>query len=181
MRSSAIFMAEGCVGLLSKRETATLGAFVDTYIQSRIDVKPTTHRKYVSTRKNLVYFFGTSRNLRDISAGDADEWRLHLLGSGKAENTIRKHTAVAKLFLNAATRKGLVLSNPFADLKSAIQPNASRFYFVTLEEAQKVVDACLYAKWQLIFALSRYGGLRCPSEHLALAGATSTGDVAGFM
>jgi integrase len=31
-----------------------------------------------------------------------------------------------------------------------------------------VIDACPDAEWRLIFALSRFGGLRCPSEHLAL-------------
>jgi integrase len=46
--------------------------------------------------------------------------------------------------------------------------NRERDYFVTQEEAQKVLDACPDAQWRLIFALSRYGGLRCPSEHLKL-------------
>jgi hypothetical protein len=31
-----------------------------------------------------------------------------------------------------------------------------------------MIDACPDAQWRLIVALSRYGGLRCPSEHLAL-------------
>jgi integrase len=31
-----------------------------------------------------------------------------------------------------------------------------------------VLDKCPDAQWKLLFALSRYGGLRCPSEHLAL-------------
>jgi integrase len=31
-----------------------------------------------------------------------------------------------------------------------------------------VLNACPNAQWRLLFALSRYGGLRCPSEHLAL-------------
>lgn len=34
--------------------------------------------------------------------------------------------------------------------------------------AQQVIDACPDAEWRLIFALSRYAGLRCHSEHLAL-------------
>ena len=41
-------------------------------------------------------------------------------------------------------------------------------YFITREDAEKVLDACPDAQWRLLFALSRYGGLRCPSEHLAL-------------
>ena len=32
----------------------------------------------------------------------------------------------------------------------------------------QVLEACPDAEWRLLFALSRFGGLRCPSEHLAL-------------
>ena len=31
-----------------------------------------------------------------------------------------------------------------------------------------MLAACPDAQWRLLFALSRYGGLRCPSEHLSL-------------
>ncbi len=48
------------------------------------------------------------------------------------------------------------------------QVNTDRFYFVNRADSQKVLDACPDAQWRLLFALSRYGGLRCPSEHLAL-------------
>jgi integrase len=39
---------------------------------------------------------------------------------------------------------------------------------VTREVAEKVLNQCPDVQWKLLFALSRYGGLRCPSEHLAL-------------
>lgn len=35
-------------------------------------------------------------------------------------------------------------------------------------EAHAIIDACPDAEWRLLFALSRFGGLRCPSEHLLL-------------
>jgi integrase len=53
-------------------------------------------------------------------------------------------------------------------VKPPSQANTARLYFVTQEEAKKVLDACPEAEWRLLFALSRYGGLRCPSEHLSL-------------
>jgi integrase len=40
--------------------------------------------------------------------------------------------------------------------------------FVPREDAAKVLEACPVIQWQLLFALSRYRGLRCPSEYLAL-------------
>ncbi len=59
-------------------------------------------------------------------------------------------------------------SNPFADLKAAVQGNPKREYFISPAEAQKVLDACPDAEWRLIFALARVGGLRCPSEIMGL-------------
>jgi len=41
-------------------------------------------------------------------------------------------------------------------------------YFVSVEEAQAVIDACNSPKQRLIIALARYGGLRCPSELVGL-------------
>ena len=83
-----------------------------------------------------------------------------------ADNTVRRRCGIAKQFFNFARRKRLIADNPFADLKALVQSNRQRDYFVTQQEAQKVLDAD--AEWRLIFALSRVGGLRCPSEHLAL-------------
>ena len=155
-------------GLIESRGRATLGAFMDAYIKSRLDVKPATRLKYISSRKTLAGFFGEGKPLRGITPGDADEWRLSFIKRKLAENTIRKHTAVAKLFFGAAMKKKLISENPFAHLKATILPNRERFYFVTREEIQKVLDECPNAEWRLIVALARYGGLRCPSETLSL-------------
>ncbi len=159
-------------GLIPRQEQghqATLKGFVDAYIAKRIDVKGSTATVYGHTRRNLIEFFGADMPLRDISPGDADEWRLYLIEQGLAEDTtVRRRCGIAKQYFTAAVRKKLIASNPFSDLKSVVQANGSRSYFVTQEEAEAVLDACPDAQWRLIFALSRYGGLRCPSEHLSL-------------
>ncbi len=62
----------------------------------------------------------------------------------------------------------LLARNPFAGLKGSVGSNRGRDYFLTREDAAKITDACPDHEWRLIFALSRYGGLRCPSEHVAL-------------
>ena len=48
-----------------------------------------------------------------------------------------------------------------------VNRNRKRDYFLTREDAAKITDACPDHEGRLIFALSRYVGLRCPSEHLA--------------
>ena len=44
----------------------------------------------------------------------------------------------------------------------------ARAHFITREVTEKVIAACPDVEWRLIVALSRYGGLRCPSETQAL-------------
>ncbi|MCO6455094.1 MAG: tyrosine-type recombinase/integrase [Pirellulaceae bacterium] len=46
--------------------------------------------------------------------------------------------------------------------------NRNRDHFVSQDDAERVLQACPDVEWRLLFALSRFGGLRCPSEHLAL-------------
>jgi integrase len=156
------------VGLIRPRASAPLADFINGYIKGRTDLKPRTIIKFNATREYLVEFLGAERPLRDISPGDANNWRIHLVGKKLSENTIRKHAQIAKQFFTSAANDNLIESNPFAGLRSTVQSNPDRFYFVTREEAEKVLAACPDAEWQLIFALSRYGGLRCPSEHIAL-------------
>ena len=159
------------VGLIADPEgigCATLGPFLDRYMAGRADLKASTRIALGQTVRYLTEFFGPDKPLRDIRPGDADEWRLFLIAKGLADNTVRRRSGAAKQFFKAAVRKGLVGASPFADLKAAVLGNPAREFFVTRQTAAKVLDACPDAEWRLIFALSRYGGLRCPSEHLGL-------------
>ena len=157
-------------GLIAARESVDLGAFLDSYIAVRSDVKGSTATVYGHTRRCLVEFFGAERPLGSITPGDADEWRIWLAEhEGLAPNTVARRSGIAKQFFRAAVRKRLIQQSPFADLKAGIKKNTARHYFVTREQAKAVLNACPDAEWRLLFALSRFGGLRCPSEHLAPA------------
>jgi integrase len=134
----------------------------------RTDVKPGTQMLDGQTRRNLLAFFPADKQLVSFTRGDGDAWRLSLKEQGLAENTIRRRCGRAKQFFNAAVRRKLIPENPFSDLKSNVHGNPERFYFVTRDEIARVIAECPDAQWKLIFALSRFGGLRCPSETLGL-------------
>ncbi|MBI1312017.1 tyrosine-type recombinase/integrase [bacterium] len=51
---------------------------------------------------------------------------------------------------------------------ASLKTNRERMFFIPRDVAERVLDTSPDAEWRLIFALSRYGGLRCPSEHLIL-------------
>ena len=95
------------VGLVSSRTSAESGAFVTGYIQERKDVKTGTATFYRHTRRNLVDFFGEDKSLREMTPGDADQWRLYLLGQNLVENTVRHRCGMAKQFFRVAVRRGL--------------------------------------------------------------------------
>jgi integrase len=115
----------------------------------------------------LTNYFGRARELRTISPGDCDEWVLWLK-ERYAEATVGKSLKWGKQFFRAAFRKKLVPENPFEDVKGPGETNEARKRFIDRNTADQVFDACPSPEWRLIFALSRFGGLRCPSEHMTL-------------
>lgn len=161
------------VGLVARRaqaEQANLGAFLEAYTDLRSDVKESTKTVYGHSKRCLIKYFGADKPLTDITAGDCDAWRIWLSqDQGLAENTVKRRCAIAKQFFRSAQRRKLIPENPFADMKSCTtRGNRSRDFFVSREAADRVLEACPDAEWRLLFALSRFGGLRCPSEHLGL-------------
>src|SRR5262249_2480607 len=85
------------------------------------------------------------------------------------DNTIRRHCGRARQLFRAALKRRIIASNPFAEMKGiAVQANRERSHFISRDVAQKVIEACPDSQWRLVFAPGRFGGLRCPSEHLGL-------------
>ena len=160
-------------------EKTFLGAFLDAYIDGRSDVKGSTETVYGHTKRCLIKYFKAEKPIAEITPGDADEWRRWLAlakgkgradgGQGLAENTVRRRCGIAKQFFRAAVRKKLITENPFGEMKGlSVRGNKSREFFIGREMAERVSLACPDDEWRLLFALSRYGGLRCPSEHMGL-------------
>jgi integrase len=156
------------VGLIPRRASAVLDEFLGDYIDGRTDLKPRTVYKLQLVRRELCRFFAAGKPLREITPGAVEEFQRDLFGR-MAPDTARRTLGRCKQFFRFAVRKRLIQEDPFGDLKGlTVKGNRQRDYFVTREEAQRVLDACPDAQWRLLFALSRYGGLRCPSEHLGL-------------
>lgn len=159
------------VGLIDGPESAarsTLQPFIESYIERRADVSPHTRRIWRQTLRLLVAYFGAEKPLAGITRGDAADRRLSLVAGGLADASVRKHCGFAKHFFARALDHEMISVNPFAKLVSAPVGNTARQYFVSREETAKIISTAPDAEWRLIIALSRYGGLRCPSEHLAL-------------
>ncbi|MDC0934746.1 phage integrase SAM-like domain-containing protein [Pirellulales bacterium] len=135
-------------GLVMRPERIGLSDFVDDYIESRTDAAPNTIKKWRTTANELIAYFDAEKPIDEILPADVTS-RRQSLSEGRAENTIRKHIAVAKVFFNHAVRAGLIDCSPFDDQPASILPNDSREHFVTRETAAKVLETCPDAEWRL--------------------------------
>ncbi len=156
-------------GLIERRVSLNLGDFVADYIARRSDVEPGTVTNYHQVRLNLVAFFGYDKPLRDITEKDAAAFRAWLqTDERQSENTLRRRCGRARQFFTAAIKAKLIDENPFDGMPVSVGGSKGKTRFITEAESQKILRACPDLQWRLIFSLCRYGGVRCPSEVLAL-------------
>lgn len=139
-----------------------IGEFIDQYIARRTDWSETTADLLRHSRKHIVRFFGETRDMRLITAGDADDFSYKLRET-LAENSARLVLRHTQQVLESACRRKLILNNPLADVETSFVPTDKREFFVTREVIDRVLAACK-PRVRLAVAFARFGGLRTPSE-----------------
>ncbi len=158
----------GLVEARSHAVGAKLGAALTAYLDGRADVKPATRIVYGQVIRDLKNHFGENRNPRSITPGQADDFKQWLIGRKLASTTVCKRLKVARSLFHALRRRRLLAENPFDGVNLKAAGIKDRQRFITREEVASVLDACPDHHWRTIVGLSRYGGLRCPSEVLSL-------------
>ena len=155
-------------GLIEKRVSPKLGEFIAGYIE-RADVSPGSKMNFRTVERNLVDYFGADKPMRSVTAADAKAFRQWLQDhEEQAENTMRRRCGRARQFFAAAVKSKSIDENPFEGMSVTVNGSTDKERFITEAESQKILKACPDLQWRLIFSLCRYGGLRCPSEVLAL-------------
>ena len=98
-----------------------LGKFIDEYTGKRTDLKESTKTAWGHTKRCLIDFFGATRPLDRITAGEAEDFRRWLVDDQKlAENTVRKRVGFAKQFFHAAVRYEYLSKSPFAEINGCL-------------------------------------------------------------
>ena len=82
--------------------------------------------------------------------------------------TVAKRLQVCRMIFKAAMRAKYISANPFQGVSAPATVRADKFFFVTREMTQRLLDACPDVNWRLFVALGRYGGFRVPSEACSL-------------
>ncbi len=151
------------VGLAPPRAEERIIGFLDRYVQERTDLAKRTKELFQRVRAALLAFFGPDKRLRDVSEAEAEAFNRWLQGH-YAEATARRTIGRTKQLWNAARKRKLVLDNPFESIPAAVRGNPAREHYVSLEETQKLLEATRDPTTRLLIGLSRFAGLRIPSE-----------------
>ena len=133
------------------------------YISSRARLKPNTVRNYKTTQRLLVGHFGGETPIRTINKGQAKDYREWLLKK-YAPATVAREIKRARQFFEYAKDHDTIEINPFEKVKAGSQKNTKRKAFVGADVVAMVLPAFTDNLWRLVFVLTRYAGLRIPSE-----------------
>ena len=158
-------------GLCKPREidnSPVLSVWVMKYIQGRVDIKPSTVKNMLQAANDVSDYFGSSSLLKDFTPLDGMNFRKQLLDRGLAEATVRRRCKRVKQFFAEAIKSKIISENPFDDVPTANRTSKERQQYISKDVIGAVIEACPNSQWRLIFALSRYAGLRIPSELLGL-------------
>ena len=157
--------------LVQERAVLTLEELTEEYLKGRPDLKPRTVENLKRAQANLVRYFGGDKLVSDITEADSEAWGRWLQleeGEGLAKNTARRRIGRAKQYFRWAIRRRVLDRSPFDGMVAAVNENEERFVFVSGDDVRRIMEAAPDAEWRAIIALSRWGGLRTPSETLSL-------------
>jgi len=104
--------------------------------------------------------------IEDVTAGHAKRFLEQLKERGLSSTTIHKRVTFARQFFQDPVDFEKIPRNPFASVKTQA-PSKTSNVDVPRETIETVLAAC-DTTWATIVCLSRFGGLRCPSETLSL-------------
>ncbi|HPZ83322.1 MAG TPA: phage integrase SAM-like domain-containing protein [Thermogutta sp.] len=149
--------------LAPARVRETLGRLIERYEREYVaGLALRSQSRIKNTTKLLSGYFGPKARLSAITQEDAERWRTWL-AEGRTEATVRLHVRNAKGLFNWAMTHRLADNNPFQTLVGASMARNDERY-VSLEDFERLLDACPNHGWRVLLGLARLAGLRSPSE-----------------
>jgi len=160
------------VGLCEPRQVGlrghmALSKMLDDYIARRTDLKDWSIKMLKQARGKLVEHFGANRPIGSITAADAIDFKRKRLSTDSVAY-VAKQIQLARQFFKHAVDDELLDRSPFAKVPCGSQKNKKRQRFIPRELIDRALDKAPDMEWKLIISFARYGGLRVPSEILAL-------------
>lgn len=145
----------------------SLDSFLDEFVaKNSIGKKPATIIVWKQAIKTLKANMPQGILLADVTIGHAKHFHEQLKAGKLGPTTAHKRLQFATQFFQYAVEWKWIKENPFKSIKNR-KPKTFSNVEVRRDQIDLVMAKC-NSTWKAIVALSRYGGLRCPSETLSL-------------
>lgn len=127
-----------------------------------------TIRQYEMHFGYLAGLLGGATEAADISEAEAEDFHGLLMeekpdGGGLMRSTANRVCDTASMLFRFARKSRLIQANPFEEVERGSVATTRRA-FVDAPTATLVIDAMKDSQWRLLVALSRWAGVRVPSE-----------------
>ncbi len=157
----------GNAGLIVVPPTHTVKELWDTFLKSKNGIKDSTMKTYTDAQRRFFMFFDGKELLGNITKDHILRWKGNLLEE-LAVSSVASYMKQAKAVFTWAVRENWIEKSPLDGIGRGSFVNRSKDRFVSMDEYRRLLDACPCSDWKAILALVRIGGLRCPSEVVAL-------------
>ena len=156
-----------CEARLVRELPTTVIAYSRNYIAGRTDwKKPENYQQAVD---KLEQHLGRDIPLVAMNKGEGERWHRWMIDQlNLSPNTAGQSVKRVRQILKAAIDDGLLDKNPLTGIKIDLSSDKTKNRFIDVATSQAILESCPDKEWRVIFALARFGGLRCPSEVLGL-------------
>ena len=158
------------VDLIEIPPSHTLKEVWDQFLAQKVrGIKESTAKVYDAVRVRFFRVFRENELLEDLTKDRMQRWKEQLLdSSGLAEATVASTIKDVKAVFNWAVMQGWIEKSPLDGIGRGSFVNRKNDRIISMEEYRRLLDACPCQDWRVIVSLARIGGLRCPSELIAL-------------
>ncbi len=154
--------------LVDEKVIARVGPFFKEWLKSR-EAKSckATQSRQRNAHEFLCSRVGADRLVCKVTEADAIAVRDALIEAGYAEATTRKRCSDMKSMFKHALQRHIISRNPFDAVATAATATEKKA-FIDDAVARAILEQITDPTLRLMFLLSRYGGLRVPSEAMRM-------------
>ena len=154
-------------GLIEVPPSHTLKELWDIFLKTKSKMKAATISSYEQVKDRFFTFFKENESLEKLTKERLLSWR-ESLSTELAPASVATCIKQTKTCLTWAKNQGWIEKSPLDKIGRGSFRNKSNDRIIPMAEYYKLLDACPCQDWRAIIALARIGGLRAPSEVIAL-------------
>ncbi len=156
------------VGLIVVPPSHTLKELWDAFLAFKTrHVKESTISLYEAVRSRFDLFFGDGEQIDELTRERMQSWKDHMLDEVEGP-TVACYVKQTKTVFNWAKGQGWIEKSPMTGVSVGSFVNKKKDRIVPMTDYRRLLEVCPCKDWRVIIALTRIGGLRCPSEVLQL-------------